>query len=201
VERAFPAVAGGTVSQTPQLDGRALESVAFVDPQSDWLFEFKFDDNGRWTGYRIGSDDPPPPMRPPDHLAVETWLQMRAPLIPATGIAWLALVLPGVALRHSAPGPHLVHGSLMAGVAILVIAEAHPGYPWFSFSNDRLMFGGVAVGVSALLLMATRRDAARRLRVLAANQVCLTCGYDLRATPERCPECGTRAPLGEPVTT
>jgi hypothetical protein len=44
----------------------------------------------------------------------------------------------------------------------------------------------------ALWIRGVRRD--RTLRRRASANRCLACGYDLRATPERCPECGAAGP-------
>ena len=42
----------------------------------------------------------------------------------------------------------------------------------------------------ASVVVGVRRTIAERRRQLVAMGCCLACGYDLRATPERCPECG-----------
>jgi hypothetical protein len=47
-----------------------------------------------------------------------------------------------------------------------------------------LLFWGIPVLLAAVHLLAPRRP---RTRLWG---VCEQCGYDLRATPDRCPECG-----------
>ncbi len=68
-----------------------------------------------------------------------------------------------------------------------------PGHAYFLVCPFWLMIIGLAI----LPTIAIVRHRRRRRR--ETNNLCPTCGYDLRATPDRCPECGA-VPVGSAVS-
>jgi hypothetical protein len=98
---------------------------------------------------------------------------------------WIALVIQILILKR----------------ASFVIGEDGLGVPWYEappslWLPDLLRIAGAAAGctVGAWLLLSYRR---RLLR--ARNGLCARCGYDLRASPGRFPECGREYPPSLPV--
>ncbi|HET6252405.1 MAG TPA: hypothetical protein VFE47_32260 [Tepidisphaeraceae bacterium] len=59
-----------------------------------------------------------------------------------------------------------------------------------AIGRDLIPIGAFLLALAALreLLLYMRRDAGRQK---ARRDLCPKCGYDLRASPQRCPECGT----------
>ncbi|HWE97376.1 MAG TPA: hypothetical protein VG269_25685 [Tepidisphaeraceae bacterium] len=56
----------------------------------------------------------------------------------------------------------------------------------------------IALPLLLLIPVAWRIDKVLRMRRRRLRSECVVCGYDLRATPGRCPECGTM-PAAEKV--
>ena len=76
----------------------------------------------------------------------------------------------------------------------IIIPGARPAYPYFEEAKSvTAPYWAIMIMTAILPLFWFRARQRNKLRCAVRFGFCLTCGYDLRATPDRCPECGTSA--------
>jgi hypothetical protein len=89
------------------------------------------------------------------------------------------------------PGWQQMAAALLCPVELALLRLAFPRYHrhHYLFYPYLQVIVGV-LGIPTLLLGVTMYRGARRIARRRAMGYCIRCGYDLRATPNRCPECG-----------
>ena len=133
----------------------------------------------------------------------QTELQRLAGLGVTRGLVqWSEVQQPPGALAYFGPvsGPHFFHNSPATAVGPPPNAMTtdwdgllRPVGFGFAQRSPPLTYRRVIVPCWALtfLLAIAPAEWLRRRRRRSRRGFCLTCGYDLRASPNRCPECGT----------
>jgi hypothetical protein len=73
-----------------------------------------------------------------------------------------------------------------------------PANELFRSARVLMLPGWVPIAILLLMPLATLRTWFRKRRLMKRldSGLCLNCGYDLRASLERCPECGRNVPTG-----
>lgn len=107
------------------------------------------------------------------------------------GWGYGALFVLTVPLMKTRYGPWTARAALAAAVVFTAAAEAQT-IEWFD--NDLLGGGVVMLFLSGTFVAVGWVNEWLRREERVRRRVCLTCGYDLRASPDRCPECGAAVP-------
>jgi hypothetical protein len=169
-------------------DEAVLQRFAWTAPDGGGDYEFTFR-RGRLSN--VDRTWTPPATGPPPDPLYGVVVRVRRRVSTLSGWAWAVLLGLTIPLMRTRAGPSLARLLLAAAVVFTAAAEARRDGRYHS---EPVWHGLLMLGVSAVFVWVGRVNEMLRRDERVRRRLCLTCGYDLRATPDRCPECGTSAP-------
>jgi len=108
-------------------------------------------------------------------------------LRPSKAVAWLPTTRPGYSFNYN---PDVRHNPLIYRLGFRFshsMDDRSPSFPGFTEARlPHWLFALLFALLPSVFLIRARRK---------PRNCCQSCGYDLRATPDRCPECGTVAKI------